>query len=163
MAEVLDAVVASPIEKRLDGMEASITKFTDTMTEMLKSRSAPGIRPDGDTPLSSKHFMYSKFLKAMYHSLQPNARSTDYERYAPNEMQLCKRLKAETNAIDPQGATQMSDFCGPFASQMLCQDWKAAGVEGGENIPGYSRELIKEGPWGHPWSDELYTATFDAA
>lgn len=142
MPDVIDT--ASPIEKRLDGMEASITKFTDTMTEMLKSRTAPGIRPDGDTPLSSQHFMYSKLLKAKWHSEQPGSRAKDYERYAPNEMQLCKQLKIQTNLIDPQGATQMSDFCAPFASQFLCQDWKAAGVDGGENIPGYTRELIKE-------------------
>ena len=26
--------------------------------------------------------------------------------------------------------------------------------------PGYSRELIKDGPWGNPWSDELFERTF---
>lgn len=25
---------------------------------------------------------------------------------------------------------------------------------------GFSRELIKDGPWGHPWSDELFQETF---
>jgi hypothetical protein len=25
---------------------------------------------------------------------------------------------------------------------------------------GYSRELVKDGPWGHPWSDELFHSTF---
>lgn len=24
---------------------------------------------------------------------------------------------------------------------------------------GYSRELVKDGPWGHPWSDELFRQT----
>ncbi len=33
-----------------------------------------------------------------------------------------------------------------------------AGTKGG-----YSRELVKEGPWGHPWCNKLYEATFDAA
>jgi hypothetical protein len=28
---------------------------------------------------------------------------------------------------------------------------------------GYSRELVKDGPWGHPWSDSLYRQTFGAA
>ena len=28
---------------------------------------------------------------------------------------------------------------------------------------GYSRELVKEGPWGHPWSENLYRSTFGAA
>lgn len=25
---------------------------------------------------------------------------------------------------------------------------------------GYSRELIQDGPWGHPWSEETFRATF---
>ena len=33
-----------------------------------------------------------------------------------------------------------------------------AGTKGG-----YSRELVKDGPWGHPWSDKVYAATFDVA
>lgn len=28
---------------------------------------------------------------------------------------------------------------------------------------GYSRELVKDGPWGHPWSEELFRLTFGAA
>lgn len=28
---------------------------------------------------------------------------------------------------------------------------------------GYSRNLAKEGPWGRPWSEELYLTTFGAA
>ena len=28
---------------------------------------------------------------------------------------------------------------------------------------GYSRELLKDGPWGHPWSDELFQLKFGAA
>jgi hypothetical protein len=27
---------------------------------------------------------------------------------------------------------------------------------------GYSRELIKDGPWGHPWSDKLFRSKFGA-
>ncbi|HEV3145752.1 MAG TPA: hypothetical protein VGZ47_17825 [Gemmataceae bacterium] len=28
---------------------------------------------------------------------------------------------------------------------------------------GYSRELIKDGPWGHPWSEEVFRSKFGAA
>ena len=28
---------------------------------------------------------------------------------------------------------------------------------------GYSRELVKDGPWGHPWSETLYRQKFGAA
>jgi hypothetical protein len=28
---------------------------------------------------------------------------------------------------------------------------------------GYSRELVKDGPWGHTWSEKLYRSTFGAA
>ena len=28
---------------------------------------------------------------------------------------------------------------------------------------GYSRELVKEGPWGHPWSEKLFRQKFGAA
>jgi len=31
-----------------------------------------------------------------------------------------------------------------------------AGTKGG-----YSRELVKDGPWGHPWSSKLYKTTFE--
>lgn len=27
---------------------------------------------------------------------------------------------------------------------------------------GYSRELVKDGPWGHPWSESLFRSTFGA-
>lgn len=27
---------------------------------------------------------------------------------------------------------------------------------------GYSRALVKDGPWGHPWSEKLYRSTFGA-
>jgi hypothetical protein len=28
---------------------------------------------------------------------------------------------------------------------------------------GYSRELVKDGPWGHPWSEKLFRSKFGAA
>jgi hypothetical protein len=28
---------------------------------------------------------------------------------------------------------------------------------------GYSRELVKDGPWGHPWSEMLFRSKFSAA
>jgi hypothetical protein len=31
------------------------------------------------------------------------------------------------------------------------------------NKGGHSRRLLKEGPWGHPWSEKLYQKTFDSA
>jgi hypothetical protein len=33
----------------------------------------------------------------------------------------------------------------------------------GGNKAGYSRELVKDGPWGHPWSEKLFRSTFGAA
>lgn len=35
-------------------------------------------------------------------------------------------------------------------------------IIGGQN-GGYSRELVKDGPWGHPWSEKLFRSKFGAA
>lgn len=41
-------------------------------------------------------------------------------------------------------------------------DEPVAFIIGGEK-EGYSRELVKDGPWGHPWSDKLFRSKFDVA
>lgn len=38
----------------------------------------------------------------------------------------------------------------------------AAFIIGGEE-GGYSRELVKDGPWGHPWSEKLFRLKFGEA
>lgn len=143
MAESTAVLDPVQIQKDTEEMKASIAKMADTMTQMIESRSAPHQRKPGASAVSSEPFKFSRLFKAMYHKEKYGADS-DWRLHAKNELALCSKVQKSANAIDPAATQQMSEFCSPFASQFMCPDWKAEGVEGGENIPGFPRELIKE-------------------
>lgn len=44
----------------------------------------------------------------------------------------------------------------------LCKDGEPVAMIVAGKQGGFSRELIKDGPWGHPWSDKVFEQTFEA-
>jgi hypothetical protein len=98
-----------------------------------------------------------------------------YNRVAPPPMEAIKSYRG-----GPPPAAQ-----GYASESALCEDplacewsfvWSSDGdavaaVKDGQPVAlivvgqpgGYSRELVQDGPWGHPWSDELYRQKFGAA
>ena len=71
---------------------------------------------------------------------------------------------ADGNAFMPAPGSHAWSFrwAGDGESVAVCADGIAlAFIRTGERR-GYSRHLIRSGPWGNPWSDEIYSALFDA-
>jgi hypothetical protein len=48
-------------------------------------------------------------------------------------------------------------------SVAVTQDGQAVAFIIGGQKGGYSRELVKDGPWGHPWSEKLFQSNFSVA
>ena len=107
-------------------------------------------------------------------SRKPAADAWVYNRIAPPPIEAIKSYRG-----GPPPAAQ-----GYAGEDALCEDppshewsfiWSADGesvavakdgeavafIIGGEK-GGYSRELMKDGPWGHPWSEELFRSKFEA-
>lgn len=99
---------------------------------------------------------------------------------------VCNRIAAPpTEAIKsyrggPPPAAQGYASASALCEDPLAHDWSfhwssdgeaVAVVKDGRTVAfaaigqkgGYSRELVKDGPWGHPWSDQQYRLKFDRA
>jgi hypothetical protein len=48
-------------------------------------------------------------------------------------------------------------------SVAVCADGVALAFIYGGQKPGFSRHLLQSGPWGEPWSNEIYAAAFASA
>ena len=105
-------------------------------------------------------------------SRKPVADAWVYNRIAPP---LAKEIEQYRGGPPPAAEGYVTD-----AAQCLCprdHDWTFFWSSDGEAVTvskdgepvafivngqrrGYSRELVKDGPWGHPWSDDLFERTF---
>ncbi len=136
-------VTLETIQKDNEDMKASISQIGKTMDEILKSKHAPFERKPGASALSSQPFQYSNLLKALHFKTKYGADSK-WRQFAKNELALTEKIQKSANAINPNGSVSVSEFCSPYSAALMCKDWKAEGVDGGENIPGFPAELVKE-------------------
>jgi hypothetical protein len=69
---------------------------------------------------------------------------------------------ASESALCPEPAKHEWSFLWSSDGQSIavCKDGVPVACIVAEKKGGYSRELIQDGPWGHPWSDEIFDATF---
>lgn len=72
---------------------------------------------------------------------------------------------ASENALceDPSSHEWSFVWSSDGASAAVEKDGEPVAFIIGGQKGGYSRELVKDGPWGHPWSEELFRLTFGGA
>lgn len=106
---------------------------------------------------------------------QPAADAWVYNRIAAPPMEAIRSYRGGPPPA-AQGYASESALCEDPAAHEWSFLWSSDGeavaiVEDGRAVAfvaigqkgGYSRELVKDGPWGHPWSDKLYRQKFGAA
>jgi len=111
---------------------------------------------------------------------EPNSRKPTADAWVYNRIAAPPASAIESYRGGPppavQGYASDSALCGDPIAHRWSFIWSSDGesvavAKDGEpaafivvgNKHGYSRELVKDGPWGHPWSNELFASTFVAS
>ena len=108
-------------------------------------------------------------------SRKPAADAWVYNRIAAPPTEAIKSYRGGPPPA-AQGYASETALCDDPAAHEWSFVWSSDGeavavVKDGEPVAfvvlgqkgGYSRALTKDGPWGHPWSDELFRSKFSAA
>jgi len=67
---------------------------------------------------------------------------------------------AEGLLASPTAYTWSFKWAPDGQSVAICADGVALAFIRAGQKPGFSRHLVRSGPWGEPWSDEVFEATF---
>lgn len=134
-------------DARLDRLEKGIDTLTTLVKEAAvapKAPEAPAIRK-GEDPLSSRPYSYGRMMLAV---LRKNEGDSDFGSHSKIELEMAAKLRKESDAMCGAGGSGYSQFCAPVASAFMPQSWADADIKDNKgdslDLPGYSRELVKE-------------------
>lgn len=134
-------------DARLDRLEKGIDTLTSLVKEAAtapKAPEAPAIRK-GEDIMSSRPYSYGRMMLAV---MRKNEGDSDFDRHSKIELEMAAKLRKESDAMCGAGGSGYSQFCAPVASAFMPMSWADAEIKDDKgndlDLPGYSRELVKE-------------------
>lgn len=133
-------------DSRLDRLEKGINDLVSIAKDAAKPfvPQAPSIRK-GESVMTSRPFSYGRLMLAV---VRKNAGDLEFGSHSKVELEMAQKLRKESDAMCGQGGSGYSQFCAPVASVFMPVSWRDAEItkeDGGSlDLPGYSKELVKE-------------------
>ena len=120
-------------------VESVLKDVADTKTalsEILSKNKAPGQR-SGESMMTSRTYSFGKLLKAMVGRARNVPGWGDQSKV---ELEIASKLR---NHFNKQSNEELSEFCAPLSTALMCQDWSSVTKEAPEQA-GLPSEIIKE-------------------
>lgn len=134
-------------DDRLDRLEKGIDTLTNLVKEAAvapRAPEAPNIRK-GENIMSSRPYSYGRMMLA---AMRKHDGDMEFGSHSKIELEMASKIRKESDAMCGAGGSGYSQFCAPVASAFMPQSWADADITDDKgdalDLPGYSRELVKE-------------------